>query len=125
MMDSGTMDGQGRSLDEIVAERLAQTRQLFLNILGPRLEEIAHARRKVETGAIRAEDGMAEIRSVCHKIAGSAGSLGFADLGDLANEVQTVIDELRHAGRHGAEAWHVVRPIADEFYDAAQAVLRR
>jgi HPt (histidine-containing phosphotransfer) domain-containing protein len=118
------MDGHALSIDEIVARRLAQTRQLFLDVLGPRIEEIANARRKVETGAMRAEDGIAEIRAVCHKIAGSAGSLGFAELGDMANDVQNLADQLRDAGYHGSEAWDHVRPAADAFHDAARAVLR-
>ena len=116
---------QMQDLDQIMAQRLAKTRDLFLKILSERDREIVDARRKVEQDEAPIDRGMAEIRSVYHRIAGSAGSLGFAEFSDLASTFEATIDSLREARRTDDTGWAAVVRDSEIFRARIAEILER
>ena len=116
---------QMEDLDQIMAQRLAKTRDLFLKVLAERDREIVEARRKVEQDEAPIDLGMAEIRSVYHRIAGSAGSLGFAEFGDLASTFEATIDSLREARRTDDTGWAAVVRDSEIFRARIAEILER
>jgi len=54
-------------------------------------------------------DGLAEARSILHKIGGTAGTLGFMAFGTAAREVEYLIDI--HLEGHGPDAAEIIRAL--------------
>ena len=67
-------------------EVLRQLRAKFVMSCQERLETLSAASEDLKVDAENS-DALARVRRECHKIAGVAGSLGFATIGDLAEEI--------------------------------------
>lgn len=85
---------------------LATAERLFRRLAGERLDILSSAWVKLDSGR-QIPDALVEIRSVAHKIAGTAASLGYPSLGDHAVEVERLCDE----GRSPAELHRARRPL--------------
>ena len=86
---------------KILAQKMAEIRPRFLDTLSRRLDRFENIRDALDTSAdIRPL--LEEIRNGAHTIIGLAATLGFSDLGRLAQEVEECIlgigkaEEARH-----------------------------
>ena len=84
----------------------AEADRLFRRLAGERLDALGSAWVRLESGR-QIPEALVEIRSVAHKIAGTAASLGFPALGQHAAEVERLCDE----GRSRAELQRALRPL--------------
>ena len=66
---------------------LAAAERLFRHMAGERLDILNSAWVRIDNDRVTVET-LTDIRSVAHKIAGTAASLGHSDLGHLAAEVE-------------------------------------
>jgi len=90
-----------------VAEHpLAAAERLFRQLASERLDLLSTAWVRLDSGRQVAE-ALADIRSVAHKIAGTAASLGHSDLGSLAGEVE----RLSHSGAGRDDLQKALRPL--------------
>lgn len=71
---------------------LAAAERLFRQMAGERLDMLSTAWVRLDARR-QIPEAMVDIRSVAHKIAGTAASLGHARLGELALEVERICDE--------------------------------
>ncbi|MFX0547546.1 Hpt domain-containing protein [Roseovarius sp. S1116L3] len=78
---------------------LERVRQRFLETLRDRFNRVVRLRAKVAE-EVDVQDSLCEIGKICHKIAGTAATLGFPDLGSNAAEIDDLImsnqDELKN-----------------------------
>ena len=72
---------------------LSRVRARFIEMLGPRQEQIAMHAVAAWDGKSAAEicDHLNAAKAILHQIAGSAGSLGMADLGEMAHRCENEI----------------------------------
>ncbi len=98
---SGTTTG-ARQMDEV----LRQLRAKFVMSCQERLETLSAAAEDLKVDAENS-DALARVRRECHKIAGLAGSLGFATIGDLAEEIDINL-------KKNQLAWAQIEPRAQE-----------
>jgi HPt (histidine-containing phosphotransfer) domain-containing protein len=92
-------DGQGE-------HPLAAAERLFRRMAGDRLDLLSTAWVRMDASRQFAE-ALGDIRSVAHKIAGTADSLGHSDLGALAAKVERLC--LEGAGRDDLQ--RALRPL--------------
>jgi len=85
---------------------LASAERLFRQLAGERLDLLSTAWVRLDSGR-QIPEALVEIRSVAHKIAGTASSLGFSALGQHATEVERLCDE----GRGREELQRALRPM--------------
>jgi HPt (histidine-containing phosphotransfer) domain-containing protein len=82
---------------DLVAQKISEIRPRFLAALSQRLDRLEEIRDQLET----VDDVwplMVEIRSEAHTTVGLAATLGFHDLGLLAQEVEIFIHRAEKAG---------------------------
>ena len=91
---------------------LAAAERLFRQMAGERLDLLSTAWVRLD-GSRQIAEALADIRSVAHKIAGTASSLGHSELGALATEVETMC--LSGAGRE--ELQRALRPLISALAD--------
>jgi len=103
-----------------IATQLSAIRTRFLTLLDDRLDMLEYYRANVG----RTDDDQAPlmgIRDIAHKISGTAGTLGFMDLGNEAATVENaIIDELKQPGLVSASANLCAR--IDNFLETAAQV---
>jgi HPt (histidine-containing phosphotransfer) domain-containing protein len=75
-----------------MAEGLTRVRYRFIEELEPRRNELVLLRDEI-TDRPLVEDKVASIARIAHKIAGTAETLGFAKLGNVAAELDEFIDQ--------------------------------
>lgn len=91
----------------------------FLDLTASRQIEIAIERGNLEAGADPAVTSM-EIAKIVHKISGTAGTLGFADLGKKAQKAEEICSQIAALPPHAtAQAVHVRLLPALDALDAA------
>lgn len=85
---------------------LAAAERLFRNLASERLDLLSTAWVRLDSGRQVAE-ALVDIRSVAHKIAGTAASLGHSQLGALANQVE----HLSYSGAGRDDLQRALRPL--------------
>lgn len=99
---------------------LAKIRIRFLDELKPRLEELTILRAQAEH-ADSAETSMTQIGFIAHKLAGTAATLGFPDLGQAAAELDDVVTfELGHRNSR-SDVLHRADDLLAAMHSALQA----
>lgn len=91
---------------------LAAAERLFRHMAADRLDLLSTAWMRLDGGR-QITEALADIRSVAHKIAGTAASLGHSQLGDFAAEVERL--SLDGAGRD--ELQRALRPLISGLAD--------
>ncbi|MCR8726088.1 Hpt domain-containing protein [Frigidibacter sp. ROC022] len=71
---------------------IARIRERFLEMHDERHDALEDALTLISSGE-DCQQALLTARDILHKIAGSAGSLGFADLGEAAGKAETVVQE--------------------------------
>lgn len=103
-----------------MAIQLAPVRARFLTLLDDRLDMIEYHRASLG----RTEDDRASmlgVRDIVHKISGTAGTLGFADMGSQAAKVElAIMDEMQAEGTVKASAGLCAQ--IDDFLETAAQV---
>ena len=84
--------------------KIEALKRLFVEGLGARLAEIegAQARLRQDAPLIEQKDILRIILEQAHKIAGSAGTFGFGDMGMTASEIERLCDRIVK-GKHGTD----------------------
>lgn len=82
----------GSMTDLRMAEGLTRVRSRFIEELEPRRNELVLLRDAI-TDAPLVEEKVASIARIAHKISGTAATLGFANLGSVAAELDEFIDQ--------------------------------
>lgn len=72
------------------ASPLAAAERLFCRLAAERLDALEDARLRYAQGDA-AFEALAEIGGIAHKIAGTAATLGYAEIGHLAAEVERLV----------------------------------
>ena len=80
-------------MSDVLQDHLKAVRDRFTKLLDERLDELEDMRDRIELDANRAE-AYENIQFIAHKIAGTAGILGYADLGSQAKTAENAIIEL-------------------------------
>lgn len=83
--------------DFTMAQGLAKVRYRFIEELEPRRNALVLLRDEI-TDRPLAEDKVASIARIAHKVAGTAETLGFAQLGKVAAELDEFIDQAPAGG---------------------------
>jgi HPt (histidine-containing phosphotransfer) domain-containing protein len=107
--------------ESLIGEMLAEVRASFIDSLYGRimtLENIAERARK-SSGSVAETD---QISAICHKIAGVAPTLGFADVGQQARHLEKVITNLLKSD-DPEQTWSQVEDDIEAFLDALEALL--
>lgn len=106
--------------DQGLSQGLARVRARFLGELEGRAARVYALRAALDAPAT-ADEALVEIGRIAHKIAGTAATLGFPDLGTAA----AAIDEAasRHADPAAPPA-SALAPEVDRLLNAMQAALR-
>ncbi|ESW60761.1 MAG: hypothetical protein Q27BPR15_10180 [Rhodobacter sp. CACIA14H1] len=94
---------------------LAPAERLFRKLAGERLDILSTAWVRLESGR-QVPEALVEIRSVAHKIAGTAASLGHSALGWHATEVERLCDE----GSGRQELQRALRPLISGLADLVE-----
>lgn len=87
---------------------LAAAERLFCRLAGERLDALEDARLRYAAGQAPFE-ALAEIGGIAHKIAGTAATLGYAEIGHLAAEVERLVA----IGATGAEVIFALDPLME------------
>ncbi len=87
---------------------LAAAARLFCRIAADRLDALEDARLRYAAGTAPFE-ALAEIGGISHKIAGTAATLGYAEIGHLAAEVERLVA----IGATGTEVLLALDPLMD------------
>jgi HPt (histidine-containing phosphotransfer) domain-containing protein len=75
---------------QLVMDRLDSVRRRFLSTLPPRIDRLSELRADLDDPRMQAHS----LRLACfevHKIAGTAGTLGYVDLGRLAAQIEAKV----------------------------------
>ncbi|KIC45961.1 hypothetical protein RA28_09940 [Ruegeria sp. ANG-S4] len=89
---------------------IALLRSRFVDTCGDRLKTLAQAVDAIRIGADATQE-LSQIRRECHKLAGLAGSIGFSELGELAEEIDITL-------KTGQSDWAAVEPKLGELMQA-------
>ncbi|MBC2835996.1 Hpt domain-containing protein [Paragemmobacter straminiformis] len=98
-----------------VESPLAAAERLFCRLAAERLDALEDARLRYSEGRAPFE-ALAEIGGIAHKIAGTAATLGHADIGRIAAEVERLVA----IGATGPE----IMPVLDPLMEALEALPR-
>lgn len=83
---------------EILQNHLKVVRARFISLLDDRLDELEDLREAIDLEEGR-EKALEQIQFILHKIGGTAGTLGFAETGQIARDAENaIIDNLASAG---------------------------
>ena len=105
-------------LQQAFNDSLSRIRARFVNELQDRvvrLDELKEHLAKIPTDRI----ALNEVGQIAHKIAGTAATLGFPNLGSLATETE---DYIHRFAETGMPPYHDVRAKVDAFYDCVRDV---
>lgn len=91
---------------EQMNETLRQLRAKFVSSCQDRLKTISAASEDLNADSENLE-ALTQIRRECHKIAGLAGSIGFAAIGELAEEIDIKLKQKK-------VAWAAIKPRVQE-----------
>jgi hypothetical protein len=105
-----------------VAPALLPVRARFVDLLLPRVMELERLRCRVNAGQ-EVVPAILAIGGLAHKIAGVAGTLGFARVGHLALQVDARISEARKMQEPVALFWDATEPVLEALMDAMEAHL--
>ncbi|NUB44826.1 Hpt domain-containing protein [Fertoebacter nigrum] len=100
---------------------LEPVRRRFIETTEARILEIEALRLDVEAGR-DAEAAARQIARIAHKISGVAATLGFAQVGALAAQVERLLDA-GHSGGTAKDRWARAKPQVESLLDALEAVL--
>ncbi|CAM9902378.1 MAG: hypothetical protein CMN16_16225 [Roseovarius sp.] len=96
-------------IQENIAIRLQKIRRHFLTELEKQYHNVEMLRNQLDQVADPSETCI-EIGRICHKIAGTAATLGFPDLGNVAAEIDDYVASLR---ANGSGSFYDMREHAD------------
>ncbi|MES0824956.1 Hpt domain-containing protein [Ruegeria sp. SCP11] len=96
VVSSGNTSGAGQ-----INEVLRQLRDKFVSSCQERMKTLSTATEDLKADAEN-PDALARVRRECHKIAGLAGSFGFAAVGDLAEDIDIKLKQ-KQVGWAGIE----------------------
>lgn len=96
-------------MQENISIRLQKVRTHFLIELEKQYHDVEMLRNQLDQVADPSE-ACSEIGRICHKIAGTAATLGFPDLGNVAAEIDDYVASLR---ANGSESFYDMREHAD------------
>ncbi|PCH97874.1 MAG: hypothetical protein COB84_03225 [Rhodobacteraceae bacterium] len=83
---------------DILQDHLKVVRARFISLLDDRLDELEALRQAIDLGESR-EKALEQIQFILHKIGGTAGTLGFAETGQMARDAENaIINNLASAG---------------------------
>lgn len=77
-------------MENVLEDHLKGVRKRFTALLDERLDELEDLREKIGLNA-KQDEAYRKIQFIAHKIAGTAGMLGFEDLGKLASSAENTI----------------------------------
>ncbi|MCV2894238.1 Hpt domain-containing protein [Lentibacter sp. XHP0401] len=97
-----------------LAANLEPIRARFLKLLQERKAEIQHNLEVAAEAPDQADQALLNIAAVLHKIAGTAGTLGFEQLGTRAREIENLI--LEHNGDQSVQHSELY-PVINAFLD--------
>lgn len=84
--------------DNILQDQLKIIRERFISLLDERLDELETLRAQIDLDQNR-EEALKQIQFITHKIAGTAGTLGFAETGNMARcAEEAIIQNLSSGG---------------------------
>ncbi|MES0862536.1 Hpt domain-containing protein [Ruegeria sp. SCPT10] len=95
-------------------DALTQVRSKFVVSCQERSQTLLEAMRALETELDQPE-ALAQVRRECHKLAGLAGSIGFTEIGNLAEVIDTRLKE----GRAG---WVVIEPMVKDLLQRLEGI---
>lgn len=75
---------------QLVMDRLDSVRRRFLTTLPPRIDRLAELRADLDDPRLQSHS-LSQACFEVHKIAGTAGTLGYADLGRLAAQIEAKV----------------------------------
>ena len=77
-----------------LAEKLAVLKETYISQLGERIENLESAYQDINSGNDFAttKGGLEQLAFHAHKLAGTAGTFGFADLGEIGAEIEQKCD---------------------------------
>lgn len=108
------------SAQTALQSRLGSVRDRFVAILDERLDTLEVLRDALEQEETRVS-ALEDIRFIVHKIAGTAGTLGFEHVGALAARTEMRIDDcLEHCAE--ASQWNTAAADLDDFMEVASQV---
>lgn len=97
------VDGMAGDVDARRAEALVKLEALRANF-GQRLRErVEELRLAVAAAAAHTDETRAHAESLAHKLAGTAGSYGFAQVSVLAGELEQLLQGAEHDAERAAE----------------------
>ncbi|MBT8412498.1 MAG: Hpt domain-containing protein [Octadecabacter sp.] len=89
-----------------ITDNLKPIRARFISVLTERQKEIVTCVESAMQTPEKATAELVTIESILHKIAGTAGTLGFSDLGDRARAIENLILTVRKTGGDSSpELW--------------------
>jgi len=109
-----------QSAHDVLQSKLDAIRAKFLVLLDDRLDELECLRRLIDQEE-QSQNALRQTQSIAHKIYGSAGTLGFTDLGESAAETEEAIIHYL-TGKDPIPTLEDTKNIIDSFLDEAADV---
>ena len=110
-----------QSVEQQIQAGIERVRKRFLAMLVDQLGELERLWSPVRLDADPDDHVLVTSSTILHKISGSAGTLGLADLGDAARACETAIISHRRDDRQG-DVQDIFRTLST-FADTAETVL--
>lgn len=109
-----------QSTHDVLQCKLDTIRAKFIALLDDRLDELECLREHIDQEE-QSQNALRQTQSIAHKIYGSAGTLGFTDLGQSAAETEEVIINYL-TGKDPIPTLEDTKNIIDIFLDKASDV---
>ena len=81
-----------------INERLAELKRAYVNGLGAKIEEVEAAARNAQATddplSGQGLEALDALKQLVHKLAGSGGTFGFAEISDAAEKAETACDAM-------------------------------
>lgn len=87
-------------MSDVLQDHLKVVRKRFMVLLEERLDELEDLREQIDSN-IPPDEALKQIQFIAHKIAGTAGMLGFEKLGKLAAKAENTI--IPHLARESVD----------------------
>jgi HPt (histidine-containing phosphotransfer) domain-containing protein len=104
------MDSSNMPQPDQFAAALAEIRERFVEGLYPLINEMEYQRVALDDPA-QALRALESLQRAAHKISGMAGSVGFAEMGQLAAELDVAFARMRRAAHDSRAVASVLDPL--------------
>ena len=104
-----------------INERLEELKQAYVNGLGSKIEEVEAAARAAGADPLSGQglEALDALKQLVHKLAGSGGTFGFAEISDTAEKAEIACDAMLESP--SMDRWRAIEGHLGELRSAVDA----